>query len=287
MKKFIAILMTAALMLSTAACGGGDKGGTTGGGGSGTSGSGTSGGGDGDTSGNGNGNSSGTPTEPEAVTLKVWAPQNQIDNNTIGKMQDAFQAAHPEWVITFETGVMGEDNAKAEVLKDVGAAADVFFFANDQIEELFNAGAIARLGGEAENLVRTTMASAVADTVTINGGIYGIPFTHNTFFMYYDKSLLSEDDVKSLDSIMAKDLGDGVYNFQFDAAGGWKGAAYYYGAGLTIYGEDQVSYAEGCNWNNETGIAVTNYLIDLINNPKCAWASMPTSELAMNHKLGA
>lgn len=225
---------------------------------------------------------------PEKVTLTVWAPENQIQTNTMDKMCQSFQALHPEWDIEFTVVAQGEDTAKDEILKDVAAAGDVFFFANDQLRELVNAGAIARLGGSTEEMVKTTMAEAVVDTVSVDDAIYAIPFTHNTFFMYYDKSLLTEEDVKSLETIMAKETADNVYNFCFDSAGGWKLASYYYGAGLTIYGESATDFAAGCNWNNPTGVAVTNYLIDLINNPKCAYSDdVSLTELAADHRIGA
>ena len=228
------------------------------------------------------------PAAPEAVTLKIWAPENQIQSGTMDSMTKSFQALHPEWQITFEVVAQGEDTAKDEILKDVTAAGDVFFFANDQLTALVNAGAIAKLGGSTEEMVKTTMAKPVVDTVTIDSSIYAIPFTHNTFFMYYDKSLLTADDVKSVESIMAKETASDVYNFCFDSAGGWKLGSWYYGAGLTIYGESQNDFAAGCNWNNPTGLAVTNYLIDLINNPKTAYADdVSLSELAADHRIGA
>ena len=42
---------------------------------------------------------------------------------------------------------------------------------------------------------------AVIDTAMSGDKLYAIPFTHNTFFMYYDKSLLSEDQIKSMEGI--------------------------------------------------------------------------------------
>ncbi|MDF2611385.1 MAG: extracellular solute-binding protein family 1 [Lachnospiraceae bacterium] len=228
------------------------------------------------------------PAAPEAVTLTVWAPENQIQTGTMDAMCASFQALHPEWEITFTVVTQGEDTAKDEILKDVAAAGDVFFFANDQLRELVNAGAIARLGGSTEEMVKTTMAEAVVDTVTVDDAIYAIPFTHNTFFMYYDKSLLTADDIKSVEGIMAKKTADDVFNFCFDSAGGWKLGSWYYGAGLTVYGESATDFAAGCNWNNPTGLAVTNYLIDLINNPKTAYADdVSLSELAADHRIGA
>ena len=227
-------------------------------------------------------------SKAEDVSLKIWAPANQIETGTLEKMCGLFQTAHPEWNITFAREIVGEDNAKTEILKDVSAAADVFFFANDQLEELLGAGAIARLGGDTETMVKRDMPETVVDTVKVADALYGIPFTHNTFFMYYDKSLLSDNDIKSLDTIMAKDTPANVYNFQFDPAGGWKGGAFYYGAGLTIFGEDQISYDKGCDWNNAVGVAVTAYLIDLLANPKCVHSDdASASELAADHRLGA
>lgn len=221
------------------------------------------------------------------VALKVWCPQNQVDTGIMEEQQKAFAEAHPEWNITWTTEIVGEDNAKTEVLKDVDAAADVFLFASDQLIELVDAGAIAQLGGDAEKLVKETIADSVRATAMIGDATYAIPFTHNTFFMFYDKTIMSEDDVTSLEKIMAKETGDNVYNYYFESSGGWKLGAYYYGAGLTVFGPEGNDLAAGVNWNNETGIAVTNYLIDLINNPKCAYdGEISVTELIEDHRLG-
>lgn len=228
------------------------------------------------------------PAEVTDVSLKVWCPQNQVDTGIMEQQQAAFAEEHPEWNITWTTEIVGEDKAQESILKDVGAAADVFFFANDQLSQLVEAGAIARLGGEAEAMVNESVADSVKSTVCIDDAVYGIPFTHNTFFMFYDRTLLGDEDITSLEKIMAKETADDVYNFYFESAGGWKLGAYYYGAGLSVFGPDGSDLAAGVDWNNETGVAVTNYLIDLINNPKCAYdGEIAVSELIEDHRLGA
>ena len=227
--------------------------------------------------------------EVQNVALKVWTPENQRTVGTIESMAEAFQAAHPEYKIDWTFEVVGEDKAKDEVMKDVDTAADVFFYANDQMVELCNAGALAKLGGSTLDMIKGTMSDAVVGTVTNpnDGGVYGIPFTHNTFFMYYDKSLMSDEDVKTIEGIMNKDTASDVTNFFFESAGGWKLGAWYYGAGNTIYGDSQFDFAKGCDWNNETGVAETKYLVDLKNNPKCAFDNgISVAELISNHKLG-
>lgn len=203
-------------------------------------------------------------------------------------MEKAFEEAHPEYQITWKNEVVGEDKCADELLKDLDNAADVFLFANDQLPKLVEAGAIAQLGGDTEKMVREEIAESVAATVIQDGKVYGIPFTHNTFFMFYDKTLLSESDVVSLEKIMAKETADNVYNFYFESSGGWKLGCYYYGAGCTIFGPEGSDLSAGVDWNNATGLAVTNYLIDLINNPKCAFdGEITVDELIQSHRLGA
>lgn len=77
-------------------------------------------------------------------------------------------------------------------------------FANDQIADLVDAGALTKLGGDAAEYVKSSNPEAMAATVTYNGDIYGVPYTPNTWFMYYDKRVFSEDDVKSLDTMLEK-----------------------------------------------------------------------------------
>lgn len=274
-KKLLAALLTATMVVAA----------MTGCGNSGTAGNSSAGS---STAGNGNSSNGGGTTGTTDVALKVYCPQNQVDTGIMEQQQQAFAAAHPEYNITWTTEVVGEDKCAESILKDVGAAADVFMFANDQLPSLVEAGAIARLGGEAETMVKETNAESVIATVTVGDAVYGIPFTHNTFFMFYDKTLLDESDIVSLEKIMAKDTADNVYNFYFESAGGWKLGAFYYGAGLSVFGADGSDLAAGVDWNNETGVAVTNYLIDLINNPKCAYdGEISVSELAGDHRIGA
>ena len=268
-KKALAVVMAAAMSLTMLAGCGNDSAGQSGGA-------------------SGSGNTGGSGSEVTDISLKVWCPQNQVDPGIMADQQAQFAAEHPEWNITWTTEIVGEDNCKTELLKDVDAGADVFFFASDQLIEMVDAGAIARLGGSAEQMVKDEIAESVRATVMVGDATYAIPFTHNTFYMFYDKTLLSEDDVTSLEKIMAKNTADNVYNFYFESSGGWKLGAYYYGAGLTVFGPEGNDLSVGCNWNSDTGVAVTEYLIDLINNPKCAYdGEISVTELIEDHRLGA
>ena len=52
-------------------------------------------------------------------TITVWSPQEDQDTGWLQKECDAFNAAHPNWDVTFEYGVCAEGDAKSTVTTDV------------------------------------------------------------------------------------------------------------------------------------------------------------------------
>ena len=77
-------------------------------------------------------------------------------------------------------------------------------FANDQIPDLLKTGGIAELGGSNVETMKANNSETTVNTVTYDGSVYGFPFTGNTWFMYYDKSVFSDEDIKSLDAMLEK-----------------------------------------------------------------------------------
>lgn len=69
-------------------------------------------------------------------------------------MCEKFNTEHPEWDLTFEYGVCSEQDAGKTVPQDPSNSADVYFFANDQLQTLIDAKAIAKLGGETADYVK-------------------------------------------------------------------------------------------------------------------------------------
>lgn len=200
----------------------------------------------------------------EDVALKVWGPQEEQE--ILKQMCDTFNENHPEWNITFTYGVVAEGDAKEELLKDTEAGADVFMYASGGTAELVAADAIYPLTKN-EDAIRAIHGEAAVAAGVVDGVLYAVPFTPNSWFMYYDKSMYTEEEVKSLDTMMAKDLGAGIKNFSCDLSNSWYIEAFFLGAGCTLFGEDG-SDATDCTFNNETGVKVGNYLLNLASNPK-------------------
>ena len=155
--------------------------------------------------------------EPITCTLTVWSPSEDQDpeyGQWLNTMCDQFNELHPNWDITFNYGVCTESDAKKLVPQDIDAAADVFIYSSTGLENLCQANSLTEFGGKYLDTIRENYSSVLVDGLTYDDGVYGVPMTTNTYFMYYDKSVFSEDDIKSLDTMLEKGkvamVGDGI-----------------------------------------------------------------------------
>lgn len=250
LKKIGALLLAAVMSVTMlAGCGDTSDGGSTGG--SGTSGAGSA----------GAGNSS---TEVESISLKVWVPEEDVEI-TRG-MCDSFQAAHPEYDITWDVAVVGIDESGTNLTTDPDSAADVFYIPSGSIVGLTNAGLLLPIAYNIDN-VKTLYSEAAIGAASIGDIVYGIPFAPNCWFMYYNKSMYTEDEIKSLETMLAKDFGDDTYNFSCQLWNSWYNVAWWYAAGCELFGPDGLD-PTSCTWNSENGVKAGEYVIDLVNNPK-------------------
>ena len=247
MKKLIALLLALVMVLSLAACGTEKPAETKA-----------------PEAGNNETQAPATEAGPEAITLKVWAPQeDQVDANSwLIQVQAQFAAAHPEYAITWDNGVCPEGDAAAMVTADPSAAADVYMYANDHLGTLLQAGALAKLGGSYLEQVQNDVSATYVNTVTAtDGSVYGFPVAPNTWFMYYNKELVGDADLTSLESILEKG------KVAFELKNSWYLPAFFFAAGGTLFGETGADAAAGVNFGGEIGINATNAVLDLLENP--------------------
>ena len=247
-RQILALGMSGAFTIALSACGGGNGGGGNGGGE----------GGD----------------EAVNATITVWGPQEDqsADNgNWLQTQCEAFAAEHPDWTLNFKYGVCPEGDAKTNIGTDPSAGADVYMFANDEIPDLLKAGGIAKLGGGTLDAIKANNSETTVNTVSYEGSVYGVPFTGNTWFMYYDKSVFSDDDIKSLDAMLEK----GKVAFPLDNS--WYIASFYVANGCTLFGEDGGDAEAGFDFSGDKAVAVTNYLVDLVANPNFANGDVGTN----------
>ena len=202
--------------------------------------------------------------EVQDVTLKVWAPEvDQRDENSwLNVMLPKFEEAHPEYNITWDVGVCGEGDAATFVKNDPAAAADVFFYANDQMGTLVEAGALAKLGGSYLETVQANFSQIHVDLLTYtDGAVYGFPTSPNTWFMWYNKEVFTEEDITNIGTMLEK----GVVSFPMDNS--WYTGSFFFGAGGTVFGPLGNDAAAGIDFSSPECVAAAGYMAEMVKSP--------------------
>ena len=199
--------------------------------------------------------------EKEKVTLKVWADQGELELTE--KLCSEFATEHPEKEYTFEYGAVGAVDGKARYLEDPAAAADVFLFADDQLVDLVKADALYEVTRNTDAIIAANTPGSI-NAATYDGTLYGYPMTSdNGYFLYYDKSVFTEDDLKTLDGILAAANAAGK-KVHMDVSNGWYLASFFLGNGCTLTIEDGKQVID---FNNANGLAAAEAIRAFCNDP--------------------
>lgn len=272
-KKFAAVAVAAAMTLSLAACGSKTDTPTA-------------------TAG-GNDATAATPAEKETIALTMWGAEE--DQKMLQGMIDSFIAQYGDKAnFDIQLGVESESTAKDVVLTDIEAAADVYAFASDQLPDLVNAGALLCIddmdgalqayAGKGIADVKAANASGSVDAASYNGKFYAYPMSaDNGYFLYYDSSLLTADDVKSWDSLLAAAEKTGK-KVGMTFASGWYNASFFYGAGFTTGlnadGTTTIDF-NGKSADGYTGVQVVQSMINIAASP----AFMPIADGDISNQI--
>ena len=121
----------------------------------------------------------------ETVELTVWGAEE--DEELLKQIIDGFKETYQgqaDFSITDKP--QGESGCKDVLIADLEAGADVFAFADDQLNTLVAAGALEPVE-EGENLKTANIKEAV-EAASVGGTLYAYPLTaDNGYFLYYNK----------------------------------------------------------------------------------------------------
>ena len=163
--------------------------------------------------------------------ITIWAAENAVDLTK--KQVEDFNATNTDG-IKFNATVepVSESEAATQMITDVEAGADIFSFASDQFARLVQAGALAKLGAKAVEFVTANNVGGSVAAVTSGDTMYAYPMTaDNGYFMFYDKSIIPEEDANSLEKLIA-DCEANQKFFAFDLQGSaWYLASFFFGTG--------------------------------------------------------
>ena len=196
----------------------------------------------------------------DTVALTVWASEE--DQTLTTELLEKFKAQYPDVTFDIKLGSESESTAKDTVLTDVEAAADVFAFADDQINELVAAGALQAVSATYTYDVAGENVAGAVEAATVNGTLYAYPMTaDNGYFMFYDSSVFTEDDVQSLEK-MIEVAGAAGKKIGMDVSNGWYIYSFFQGAGYDLTLNDD-GVTNSCAWNAAGATDVAQAIMDL------------------------
>lgn len=219
------------------------------------------------------------------IKLTVWGAEAQ--QTTLAEMAEKFKAANPDKSYNIAVGVCGEGDAYMNVSKDPSAAADVYGYSNDQLINLIRCGAVAQIGG---TYLETVKAENTEDSVasgSIGEKFYGYPYaSDNGYFMYYDKSVVTEEQVQTLEGIIAACESKGKkIGWALDEP--WYTAGWFFAFGCSYnveYNDDYSEKSVECDFNSEGGVKASKAMAKLTGS--AAFAGKGTNNDTIISKFG-
>ncbi len=202
--------------------------------------------------------------------VTIWAPEAAVE---LTKQQVADFNSSNELGITFNATVepVSEAEAAGNVVTDVSAAGDLFFFAQDQLSVIVKAGCLTKLGQGAAATVKELNAEGAVLAAQSGSDLYAYPLTaDNGYFMYYDKSVIPEEHIDSLEDILADCEAAGKYFSLETNTSAWYIAAWFFGTGCHSnwdFDEAGNAIALDDDFNSENGIIASKGMLKLLNSP--------------------
>lgn len=201
------------------------------------------------------------------VDLTVWgaAEDEELLRQIINTFEEAYRG-QANFNITYQP--QSESHCMDALMADLENGADVFAFADDQLNALVAAGALEPIEDAASvreaNLPEAVVAASINDTM------YALPLTaDNGYFLYYNKDYFSDEDIQSLDRILAI-AAEHSSQFSMDWSSGWYIYSLFGNTGLTV-GLNDDGITNYCTWNavdnNIKGIDVAQSMLEIAAHP--------------------
>ncbi len=204
------------------------------------------------------------------LAITLWIPDAAVELTK--KQIEDFNKSNTYGIhVTPTIDALSEADAATQVLNDVATAADMFFFAQDQFARLVRGGALAQVPADmvatiaAENNASVVAAGKSGDTQ------FAYPLTNdNGYFMYYDKSVIPEADVDSLEKLIADcEAANKYFAFEQDTSA-WYNASFFFGAGCHsnwILDDEGKIVSVDDDFNSDKGLIAVKGMQKLVTSP--------------------
>lgn len=213
------------------------------------------------------------PVEPQeelggTYDITVWVADAIVDLTT--QQINAFNENNEYGIkFNFTVEAVGEGDAATKMTADVEAGGDIFCFPQDQFARLVQASALSKLGVGAAETVKTANSAGVVSAATTGGELYAYPLTaDNGYFMYYDKTVIPESDIDSLDKIVEDCEAANKYIAYQLVDNGWYLSGFFFSTGCVSNWESDADgkfLSVNDDFNSDNGLIAAKAVNKLMN----------------------
>ncbi|MHB8129875.1 MAG: sugar ABC transporter substrate-binding protein [Mobilitalea sp.] len=160
----------------------------------------------------------------EPVTLKVWESTGGPDE-FIQQAGAAFTAKNPNITIEYVNVELGDSSTQIALDGPAGVGPDLFAAPHDKLGELVTGGHV--LATANADTVKGLVLGACSTALTYEDTMYGYPVSAETYALFYNKALISEDQVPTTWEELVtfsetfNAANSGKYGFMMDVANGY------------------------------------------------------------------
>lgn len=201
------------------------------------------------------------------VELTVWGAEE--DEALLNQLFESFQEEYKGQAVFHITfNAQSEAGCKDALMADLEAGADVFAFADDQLNTLVAAGALEPI--ENANQIKSENLPGAVEAASVGDVLYAYPLTaDNGYFLYYNKRYFNEEDIKTLDR-MLQIAEENEKRITMDWSSAWYVYAFFGNTGLEV-GLNDDGITNYCTWNGTDGdikgVDVANAMLSIARSP--------------------
>ncbi|GFH40150.1 extracellular solute-binding protein [Lactococcus insecticola] len=189
----------------------------------------------------------------DKVTVKLWVTTDskKFYNSALAD----FKKENPNVTVN----VIETEDAKAQenVKKDPSKAADVFSLPHDQLGQLVDSGVIQEIPAKYATAIKKDDSENAVTGATYKSKMYAFPYGIESQVLYYNKTKLSADDVKTYEGITSK----ATFGANLKAVNAYAIAPLFMSVGDNLFGKDGETVS-GTDWNNAAGVNVLKWIAD-------------------------
>jgi len=180
-------------------------------------------------------------TGEDTVTLTVWESTNGPDE-FIQRAGVIFEQKHPNVKIKFQNVELGDSTGQIALDGPAGKGADIFAAPHDRLATLVAGGHILATANPDE--IKAHALASCSKALTYEGTMYGYPVSAETYALFYNKKLISENEVPKTWEDLAKWSSDfnaknpGKYGFVMNVGEAYYTVIFSTADGNRLFGKD-------------------------------------------------